>query len=770
MRFADHLRSWSAEALQELFLARPDLLDAVDGGFDAVARRAANALSIGRCLIRSDVAMLVVAEALLVSHPATADEIDDLLGTGDVDGVLAAIERLAASGLVTVSDGVVAPVGEMADLLHRPLGLGPSIVELWRHVPPEVADRLVVDLGVEGSSSRSVTARAVARRLLDPDRLDRLLAGVPPEIEELLDALVAQRSPVVRLPAGFRYRDSSSVDGDDPVGWLASRGLLVAVNEGLAELPREVVIARMPHGLAPGAALRPIPLRTVSGLSAEAVAGSAADRAGRLLTAAEAIVRAAEDGGIALRRAGGVGVRELRRLGKEIGVEPRDAGRIVELVVEAGLVVPAAGRVRTAPLARCWWELPRSARWGVLVRAWHQSPTFLSRALSEGADGQLQPALSDDEPLADGRAARERVLATVAAVETGEAYRPDQIGEVVVWQSPNLWGTGDPPPELLVDWTLAEADLLGLSALDAPTAALAALVAGDRAAFEAEAGRLLGDDQGQIVIQSDLTAVSLGPLDPKVGARLADLAAADPDAGPTAYRFTESSLRIAFDRGWTRPEIEAFLAEVSLSGVPQPLTYLVADVERRYGTVRVHAATSVVVADDEATAVAIAATAMATRLGLRLVAPTVLVGPVDQYRMLSELRDEGWFPVLDEGTVRLEERPPPTTSQPAASILEEWTGPSLPDAALPGEVSDAVAELLAGDADSADATPAPVEVPARDPRLWNRPVVVSLLRDGELIEVRGVVVGNDEILTVLDETGVAEVPYEAIVSIAPPAS
>lgn len=783
MKFADHLRSWDAAALRALLLARPDLLGAVDDGYDAVAKRASNALSIGRCLIRSDVAMLVVADALVIANPATPDEIDELLGTDDVDGVVAALERLAAAGLVVIAEGLATPVGDLGDLLHRPLGLGPSIVDLWRHLPPEIADRLADELGVDGANRPSITARAVARRLADPRYLDGLLADPPEGAVDLLDALVAQRSPVVRLPAGYRYRaDPSAARDRDAVSWLLTRGLLVAVNEGVAELPREVARARIPRGLAPGAALRPIDVRPVAGLGPDVVAGTAADGAGRFLATAETLLRLAEDGQVTLRRAGGVGVRELRRLAKTVGAEPRDVGRVIELLVEARLAVPAAGQVRPRPLAESWWELPRSGRWSVLVRAWVDSQTFLSRALSEGDDGQLAPALGDDEPLADGRAARALVLDAAATVEDGDAYDPEQLGEAVVWRSPNLWGAGDPPPELLVAWTLHEAALLGLAAHDAPTAALRALAAGDHAGFDVEARRLLGEDQGQIVIQSDLSALSLGPLDPRIGAKLADLADRDPGAGPTAHRFTEASLRRAFDKGWDAAAIEEFLATVTLSGVPQPLEYLIADVERRYGSIRVHSAASVIVTDDEAGAVAIASTAMASRLGLRLIAPTVIVGPVDPLRMLDELRAEGLFPVLDGGPIRVSGGPTPARAGDAERLLAgsgatgtvpaDWTGPPLPEAALPGEVDDAVEALLAeaGDDEPTGEAPTPGGRGLGDTidRLWNRPVIVNHLRAGELVEVRGVVVGAGDVLTLLNDSGVSELPLDSIISVEDP--
>lgn len=761
VNFADHLRTWSAEALAELLSARPDLLAASDDGFEALARKASTASSLGRCLIRSDVAMFLVAQALAVSHPATADEIDELLGTNDVDAVLDALGRLAAHGIVVVEDRVASPLGALGDLLHRPLGLGPSFVELADHVDPAVLDELAGRLGADGAHKRSATTRAIARRLRSPEGLARALDGAPDQSRELLDMLVEQRSPAVGLPVGYLYKNLSD---DDPLAWMLNHGLLIAISDILAELPREIVIGCSPDGLAPLAALRPIGPRPVNGLAAGSVAGAGGDAAGRMLEAAEVLLRLATDGEVAVRKMGGVGVREIRRLAKILELEDRQVGRLLELLFEAQLLNPRPGRLVATELAEAWWRLTRSRRWLVLVRAWVSSSGFLSTALSLDADSRPVPALSDTETVAAAFAGRQVVIDMVAMIPADQAFDPDQLAQAVVWRSPNLWGTGEPPPEELIDWTLAEAELLGLIAMNAPTPSLLALAGGDQAQLEAYAAEVLGIDQEQFVLQSDLTAVALGPLDPGVAGKLIDLADRQADSAIPQFRFSEASLRRGFDRGWTAAGITSFLSDHALSGMPQPLAYLLADVDRRYGSVKVLGAVSAIVADDEAMAVEIASTSRAARLGLRLIAPTVLIGPVEPQQLLDELRAEGFFPVFDGEIVRFE--PAGGRFDPAndAGLPANWTGPVLSEAALPGEVADAVAALRAGDN---------VAITAPDAQLrlhlvWNRPAVVTHLRDGQLTQARGVVVAFDESLTLLNDTGVEELPMDAVIAIEDP--
>ena len=522
--------------------------------------------------------------------------------------------------------------------------------------------------------------------------------------------------------------------------------------------------------------LRPIHLRPVTGLRPDDVTAAGADRAALALDAAEALVRLATDGGITLRRAGGLGVREISRVAKLLQLDPHDVGRLIELCHQARLVAPEPSALVATDLAATWWGLSRSRRWLVLVRAWRGSPGFVSRALSLDEEGNPRPALSDSEPVAAAAAARAVTLDVVAAVPDGEAFDPEQLTASVVWRSPNLWGTGRPPPEELVAWTLEEAALLGLVADHAPVPVLRALVAGDEAAVESLAATALGVDQDRFVLQSDLSAVALGPLEPAVAGSLGEVA--DRQWGRTVptYRFSEASLRRALDRGWTADGISRFLADHALSGVPQPLQYLVADVERRYGSVRVLTASAVIVTDDEALAVEIASTVRAAKLGLRLIAPTVLVGPVEPHRLVDELRAEGWFPVLDGGVATVGRAATggghrTGTARSAAGersrpdpLPADWTGPALEAAVLPAEVADAVEGLVADRTELAAA-----ELDHRLHLQWNRPTLVRHRRDGPLAEVRGVLVGVDETLTLLCDNGIEELPLDTVVAVEDPA-
>ncbi len=741
-----------------------------------MAKRAASAASLGRALVGADVAMLVVAEAVVAGGPATAQDVDALLGTDDLIGVVEAIDRLRSQGVVVVDQGIASPVGALGDLLHRPLGLGPSFVELADHLRPEVLDQLAT--ATKGDSGhRSTTVRAVAQRLTDPDIVGDLLDPAPPGTDDLLGQLTAARSPAIPLPAGFAYR---RIDPEDPLGWLLMTGLVIPVAERGAELPRELVIAAHPDGLAPGAALRSIDLETEAGLSVGVVAGTAAAAADRAIDGAEALLRMADRGEISVRKAGGIGPREIGRLARTIDAEVEQVAMLLELLSTTRLIRIISGSVKPTELTARWWALTRRRRYLSLVRAWIASDHFLSRGLAktDASGAETGPvALGAREPVAATASARRVTLETLAQVEPDRAWNPDQVAAAIVWQAPNLWGPGEPPPETLVRWTVDEAELLGLVAAESPGPILRALVAGDDTELERACSEAVADDQSTIVLQNDLTAMTLGPLAPDVARPLAEMA--DREVGDDQnliYRFSETSIRRAFDTGWISEDLLAFLTQHALAGVPQPLSYLIDDVARRHGSIRVSPAGTVIVTADEVEAVEIASHRRAAEaLRLRLIAPTVLTSPVEPIAVAEILRSAGFAPMVDGAAVQdRASADRDTSAEPGHDdgLPADWIGPPLPVGPLTDEVADAVANLVALAAEtsthdnrdpsaSAGSNPAsPSDLAA----LWGRPVrLVWKEASGDRAEATGVLIGLGDTAALLTTTGVAEVPIAAIV-------
>ena len=69
---------------------------------------------------------------------------------------------------------------------------------------------------------------------------------------------------------------------------------------------------------------------------------------------------------------------------------------------------------------------------------------------------------------------------------------------------------------------------------------------------------------------------------------------------PPSIASPRSRSAARFDAGWSTLEVHDFLTSVSQTPVPQPLEFLVDDVARTFGVVRVGHAESFLRADDEA--------------------------------------------------------------------------------------------------------------------------------------------------------------------------
>lgn len=153
----------------------------------------------------------------------------------------------------------------------------------------------------------------------------------------------------------------------------------------------------------------------------------------------------------------------------------------------------------------------------------------------------------------------------------------------------------------------------------------------------------------EILVQADLTAMAAGPLDRDVAEELSVMADVKSRGVATIWRFSEASVRRALDHGATPDRMLAFLEVHATKGVPQPLRYLVNDAARRHGKLRVAAAASVVTSDDPALLAEVRAARKTAKLGLRELAPTVLVSPLPIDAVLLTLRAAGFLPAEERG-------------------------------------------------------------------------------------------------------------------------
>ncbi|MGH1525940.1 helicase-associated domain-containing protein [Leifsonia sp. L25] len=176
---------------------------------------------------------------------------------------------------------------------------------------------------------------------------------------------------------------------------------------------------------------------------------------------------------------------------------------------------------------------------------------------------------------------------------------PDDVRALLTERSRSPWGASlrahlawlypaaVAETEQRVDQYIREAEWLGVTAGRSPGSAGALLLEAGPAEATAAMVAHFPAEVSQVYLQHDLTVISPGPLAPDVEARLRTMADLESRALASTFRFSAASIDRAVTAGETAASIHDFLAAVSLTGVPQPLDYLIADAVERHGRVRV---------------------------------------------------------------------------------------------------------------------------------------------------------------------------------------
>ncbi|MFD1212932.1 helicase-associated domain-containing protein, partial [Arthrobacter sp. GCM10027362] len=468
-----------------------------------------------------------------------------------------------------------------------------------------------------------------------------------------------RHSPVGAVPHAGRPADVGERSAT-PVDWLLARGLLVPLDAVHVELPRSVGLAVRNGAVAdPWLTAPPVPAapKIVRHTIRDNAAFSAVAETLRLVSQ---LLEEVDGAPVATLRAGGVGVRETRRLAEALRTDVDDAGWLLELAAAAGLIHLDVDTSRwvagTPPGPDGFDALPRQLQWQLLVTSWlslDRAPSLVGEELPSG--GSINP-LAAEASRPDTPAVRRRLLAGLKQLqetwlqqaggipaETGPALSAADATAYLAWHQPRLQRRFD----RLVPGILAEAGRLGLTGSGALTELGAALADDRMEDAVALLERELPAPLTYFLLQADLTAVAPGYLAPEVARELALLSDAE-GRGPAAiYRFSAGSLRRALDAGLDGPGILDFLTRHAATEVPQPLRYLVEDTAARHGAVRVGAAGSYLRSTDESALDALLADPRTALLGLRRLAPTVLVSSAGDRELLHVLRGLGYFPAPD---------------------------------------------------------------------------------------------------------------------------
>ncbi|MFE6894881.1 helicase-associated domain-containing protein [Streptomyces sp. NPDC057694] len=708
---AEALRSRDDTSLARLLRARPDLLSPVPNDLTQLATRAGTRASVVRALDRLDRFTQQVAQALAVApEPATYEALAALLPGPDTEQALPrAVATLREQALIWGGDDQLRLVRTARELLvptpqhPSPTGLGPTVAEATAGMSPGRIQEIVAAAGLPSTYDPVSALASLTGLFTDPERMSSLLDEAPAESIDVLNRLLwgPPYGQVTARPAAH-------------LRWLLDRALLVPTTPGTVVLPREAALHL--RGGRAHRTLEPLPPEVVARAEhrPQVVDATAAAQAYTALDTVGELLKDWDEGGPAVLRAGGLSVRDLKRTAAALDTGEPTAAFWVELAYAAGLLASdgeADERYAATPAYDEWLERPPAERWTRLTTAWLAATR--TSGLVGGRDGKDR-TLSALGPHLDRSSApdvRRHVLGLLASLPEGAEPDPESVTARLTWERPS-------PATLdlrtrLARWTLAEAELLGFTGRGALSAhGRALLSAHPKAPDEAPAdgaaeasvavaraekllGPLLPEPLDHVLLQADLTAVAPGPLLRPLAESLAVLADVESKGGATVYRFTPGSVRRALDAGRTASDLHAFLTAHSRTPVPQPLAYLIDDVARRHGHLRIGAASAYVRCDDDAVLGEILADKRSAGLRLRRLAPTVLATQADPGTLLEGLRAMGFAPAAEtaEGDVLItrahaHRTPPRTAPEPVPD------GPPLPDGTLLGA---AIRAIRAGD-------------------------------------------------------------------------
>ncbi len=618
------LGSWLAELSDErlirLLELRPDLAQPPPGSIAALAARAQARQSIKAATDDLDFLRLAVLDALLVlqadAEPVPTAKLQALIGDrASEDDVLDAVDDLRQRVLVW---------GETA------LRVAPDAATVMPWHPGQVI-------------------------LEDTSRAAEQIAGLIDDLNH------AQRDVLEKLLEGSpmgRTRDAApGAPADRPVPQLLAMGLLRRIDAETVILPRHV--GQVLRGEQPGPMQLTAPDPVVSTTTGDDADATAAGAAIDLLRELDVLLETLSAAPVSELRSGGLGIRDVKRLSKATGIEEPRLGLILEVAAAAGLI--ASGMPDPEPLSgeAPYWAptvatdrfsaLSTAERWQLLASSWLDLPSRPALIGTRSPDAKPYGALTDALYSTAAPLDRRLLLGMLSELPSGAGVDAAQASAALIWRRPRWAKRLQPGP---VGDLLTESHAMGLvgrGAISTPGRALLDADNDPQAAVDAMS-RALPKPVDHFLVQADLTVVVPGPLQRDLAEQLATVATVESAGTAMVYRVSEQSIRHALDVGKTSDWMHSLFTKHSKTPVPQGLTYLIDDVARRHGQLRIGMAASFVRCEDPALLAQAVAAPATEDVQLRALAPTVAVSPAPIAEVLAALRAAGFAPAAEDST------------------------------------------------------------------------------------------------------------------------
>ena len=588
--YADYLRALDDAALISMFSHRPDLVTPVPPDMASLAVRASSAPSLARAVDALNKWQLQVLEVCaILPEPFSEKDVTSLTEKSALFVIPGLIER---GLLYTDKDGLRTPTTLKEVLGNEIAGLGPA------------------------SMSK-----------LKVKKLDE----VPAPSKKVLDAMVW--GPPRGSIADIKKPSAG-------VAWLLEEGFLIPFNQQTVVLPREVAIY-----LRGNTVHRELETSqpSVTGTKREArnVQLAAIANITTFLRWTEEVLNFwAQEPATALR-SGGLGVRDLKELSLHLGVDESCTAFVAEVAYLSGLLtIDPDDKILPTHQFDIWLTKNASVKWQLLASAW-LSTSRVSGLV--GKEGSKNVAPLGPELDRSSAATTRRLTLTLLQENSQIAVDIDSLFAAATWLAPAKRAGGLQKDYII--WAMREAEWLGITGQGVLSSYGADfLTGGDSTSVDTDLPKAVD----HILIQSDNTAIAPGPLEHEVAQELALIADVESRGGATVFRFSEGSIRRGLDHGRTGEEISKFLAKTSKTPMPQPLEYLIADVAKKHGKLRVGNTASFIRCEDSALITQILGDKRLDVLGLRKIAPEVLICGHDATEAMNILRSCGYLPAAED--------------------------------------------------------------------------------------------------------------------------
>jgi hypothetical protein len=584
--FAQELRDRSDEDLIALFSLRPDLITPVPADMTALATRATSAPSLLRALETLNQWQFQVLEVCAaLSDPFTTKEVI-ALSDKSAEKVVQHLQNIAL--LYRDGNGYRMPRAVRDILGNEPAGLGPQ-------------------------SGSPIDFKVIAK--------------APKAAQEILTKLTW--GPPRGQVGDIRKKGT-------PINWLLENQLLIPMDTSTVALPREVGIFLRGNKVHQELIPTEPKLQGRQVKNADIERASLASIANTLRWVQELLNFWSEETPTALQ-SGGLGVRDLKKAAEHLGVEESCAAFIAEVAYLAGILnVEADGRILPSTLFDLWQNKEPEDQWRDLVSLW--KVTSRVAGLVGRTDSRHITALGTELDRSNAALIRKLVLELILD-NPGIAPTVESAQKAVLWRYPHRRGISITAE--LVEWTLREAEWLGITGGNALSAFGAKFIKDEE---NLGINAALPKPVEHILVQADNTAIAPGPLTIEVARMLSTFADIESRGGATVYRFSEPSIRRGLDHGHSGEEIRNFLTKTSKTPIPQPLEYLIADVAKKHGKLRVGYANTYIRCEDQSIISSILSDKKLEHLAFRQIAPQVLISDTESDEAMDELRRAGYFP------------------------------------------------------------------------------------------------------------------------------